>query len=86
MWLFVRRTVNHVALDTSPSPTLSDIVCEFKSLASRLCKEKYGVERMFQRSYYGHIIRDNDDYRKHKNYILDDPRKRLLEEELSKDE
>lgn len=41
---------------------------------------------MFQRSYFDHVIRDCEDYRKHQNYISDNPRKRLLEEDLSEDE
>ena len=34
----------------SPSPTLDDVICAFKSLTSRSCKQKYGIEKMFQRS------------------------------------
>lgn len=70
----------------SPSPTLNDVICAFKSITSKMCKEKCGVEKMFQRSYFDHIIRDADDCRKHKNYISDNPRKRLLEEDNSEDE
>ncbi|MBQ2733486.1 MAG: hypothetical protein IJF74_04940 [Clostridia bacterium] len=70
----------------SPSPTLNDVICTFKSLTAKQCKAVCGVEKIFQRSYFDHIIRDNDDYRKHRNYIVDNPRKRLLEEKLSKDE
>ena len=31
----------------SPSPTLDDVVCAFKSLTSRSCKQKYGIEKCF---------------------------------------
>ena len=31
----------------SPSPTLDDILCAFKSLTSRNCKQKYGIEKCF---------------------------------------
>ena len=37
----------------SPSPTLDDVLCAFKSLTSRSCKQKYGMEKMFQRSSAG---------------------------------
>ena len=57
----------------SPSPTLSDIICSFKSLTARACKQKYGVERMFQRSYAEHIIRDYKDYETRKAYIQQNP-------------
>ena len=39
----------------SPSPTLDEVICAFKSLTSRSCKQKLGVERIFQRSYADHI-------------------------------
>ena len=57
----------------SPSPTLSEVICSFKSLTARTCKEKYGVERMFQRSYAEHIIRDYKDYETRKAYIQQNP-------------
>ena len=31
----------------SPSPTLDDVVCAFKSLTSRSCKQKFGIEKCF---------------------------------------
>ena len=53
----------------SPSPTVSDIVCTFKSLTSCKCRRKYGIQRMFQRSFYDHIIRNAEDYINIRNYI-----------------
>ena len=57
----------------SPSPTLNDVICSFKSLTARACKQKYGVEKMFQRSYAEHIIRDYIDYETRKEYIQKNP-------------
>ena len=57
----------------SPSPTLNDVICAFKSLASRACKQSCGVEKMFQRSYSEHIIRDGNDYEKRRKYIYENP-------------
>ena len=57
----------------SPSPTLNDIICSFKSLTARACKQKYGVEKLFQRSYAEHIIRDYKDYETRKAYIQQNP-------------
>ena len=53
----------------SPSPTISDIICTFKSLTSRLCKVRYGSETIFQRSFHDHIIRNQDDYDYIWNYM-----------------
>ena len=47
----------------SPSPTLDDVICAFKSLISRDCKRKYGIEKIFQRSSADHIIRKPADFR-----------------------
>ena len=57
----------------SPSPTLDDVVCAFKSLTSRSCNQKYGIEKMFQRSYAEHIIRDREDLETRRKYIYENP-------------
>ena len=57
----------------SPSPTLNDVICAFKSLTSRICKKQYGIEKMFQRSFSEHIVRDQDDYVRRKNYMHKNP-------------
>ena len=57
----------------SPSPTLSDVICTFKSLTSRICKQQFGIEKIFQRSFSEHIIRDKNDYANHIKYIYENP-------------
>ena len=57
----------------SPSPTLDDVVCAFKSLTSRICKQRYGIEKIFQRSSAEHIIRNKEDYETRRNYIHENP-------------
>ncbi|MBQ4353476.1 MAG: hypothetical protein IJC71_01140 [Clostridia bacterium] len=57
----------------SPSPTLDDVICVFKSLTSRICKQQYGIEKMFQRSSAEHIIRSREDYETHRKYIDQNP-------------
>lgn len=57
----------------SPSPTLDDVICAFKSLTSRICKQQYGIEKMFQRSSAEHIIRNREDYETRKKYIYENP-------------
>ena len=59
----------------SPSPTLDDVICAFKSLTSRSCKQKYGIEKMFQRSSAEHIVRDRDDYETRRKYIYENPKR-----------
>lgn len=59
----------------SPSPTVSDIVCTFKSLTTRQCKTISPIEKLFQRSYYDHIIRDEQDYLIRWQYIDNNPAK-----------
>ena len=62
-----------IAGGASPSPTLDDVICAFKSLTSRICKQQYGIEGMFQRSYAEHIIRDREDYITRRKYIFENP-------------
>ena len=40
-----------------------------------MCKKEYGIEKVFQRSFYDHVIRDRDDYEKHARYIYENPMK-----------
>jgi len=54
----------------SPRPTISDVICTFKSITTIKCrkaglKDKY----LFQRSFHDHIIRGERDYRKIWEYI-----------------
>ncbi len=53
----------------SPCPTISDIICSFKSLTTRMCKEKGLKEVLFQSSFHDHIIRGEKDYQKIWEYI-----------------
>ena len=57
----------------SPSPTLNDVICAFKSLTSRICKQRYGIEKMFQRSFAEHIVRDRKDYETRRKYLYENP-------------
>ena len=58
----------------SPRPTLSDIICTYKSLTTRICKKAgYNGERLFQRSYFDHVIRNRQDYEEIWKYIESNP-------------
>ena len=54
----------------SPRPTISDIICTFKSLTTINCRKK-GLtdEHLFQSSFHDHIIRSEKDYKKIWEYI-----------------
>ena len=65
--------LHKIAGGASPSPTLDDVICAFKSLTSRICKQQYGIEKIFQRSSAEHIIRNREDYETKRNYIYTNP-------------
>ena len=54
----------------SPCPTISDVMCSFKSITTRMCK-KEGLNKphLFQSSFHVHIIRGKNDYKKIWEYI-----------------
>ena len=54
----------------SPCPTISDVVCAFKSLTTRMCKNNGFVGKtLFQASFHDHIIRGEHDYQHIWEYI-----------------
>ncbi len=65
----------------SPSPTVSEVIGAYKSLTTRACKQYSPVEKLFQRSFYDHIIRDEADYRVRWQYIDENPA-RWVEDEF----
>ena len=69
----------------SPSPTLNDIICAYKSLMARACKQLCGVEKIFQRSYFEHIIHDKEDYKLKRNYIYENPMRRFYSTTANKE-
>ncbi len=59
--------------ETYKPPTLSDVVCSFKSMTSYLCKKSGLTEKFFQTSFHDHIIRGEKDYEKIWAYIDSNP-------------
>ena len=59
----------------SPRPTLAGIIAAFKSLSTRRWNGAAGCagERLWQQSYYEHIIRDENDFLRHWTYIDQNP-------------
>ena len=57
------------AAGASPRPTIIDVVCTFKSLTTRRC----GIGKLFQTSFYDHVIRNQADYDEVCRYIENNP-------------
>ena len=59
----------------SPRPTLTDVVCAYKSLTTKECKKAYPIEKVFQTSFYEHVIRGQKDYGEIAEYICNNPKR-----------
>ena len=60
----------------SPCPTMTDVICAFKSITTRMCKRKgFKEKHLFQSSFHDHIIRGEKDYQKTWEYIDTNPLK-----------
>ena len=57
------------AAGASPRSTITDIVCAYKSLTTRACKKVQPIEKLFQTSFYEHVIRGREDYDDIAEYI-----------------
>ena len=57
----------------SPRPTIMDIICAYKSMVTRECKTVGFSGKMFQTSFYEHIIRGKEDYNEIAKYIYENP-------------
>ena len=65
--------INNKTAGASPCPTLSDIVCAFKSFTTRKCRLIDSKLKVWQTSFHDHIIRNENDYLKIWNYIETNP-------------
>ena len=63
--IFINNTAG-----ASPCPTISDIICSFKSLTTRICnKLDNKQQKIFQTSFHDYIIRSEKDFQKIWEYI-----------------
>ena len=62
------------AAGASPRPTIPDIICTYKSLTVRACKQAHPIDRLFQTSFYEHVIRGQEDYDEIAQYIANNPK------------
>jgi len=58
----------------SQRPTIMDIVCAYKSLTTRQCKKVQPIDKLFQSSFYEHVIRGHEDYFEIAEYIMNNPK------------
>ena len=63
------------AAGASPRPTITDVVCAYKSLTTRMCKKVQHIEKLFQTSFYEHVIRGREDYDEIAEYIANNPKR-----------
>ena len=62
------------AAGASPRPTIMDIVSAYKSLTARECKKLQPIDKLFQTSFYEHVIRGREDYIEIAEYITNNPK------------
>ncbi len=63
------------AAGASPCPTLSDVICTFKSIVTRQYHKINPNQKIWQTSFHDHIIRGEKDYLEIWNYIDVNPQK-----------
>lgn len=56
-----------------PRPSLTDILCSYKSLTTAECKKNGFDGKLFQTSFHEHIIRDRKDHEEIVTYICENP-------------
>lgn len=72
---FIIALSSEKSAGASPRPTLSDIVCSYKSLVTRICNrhENISGRKIFQTSFYEEIIRNEAHYLEVWQYIDSNP-------------
>lgn len=69
----------------SPRPTIPDMVCAYKSLTTRECKKVRPIDKLFQTSFYEHVIRGREDYDEIAEYIVNNPKQWELDKLYSEE-
>ncbi len=71
MIVFIKTSAEARGTSGAPSPT-NKTLPQVVSALKRLCNKEIG-ENIFQRSYYDHVIRDEEDYQTRVAYIYENP-------------
>ena len=61
------------AAGASPRPTVEDIMCAYKSLTTRACKKISRIDKVFQVSFFEHVVRNQQDFDEISRYIANNP-------------
>ena len=78
--------LNNEAAGASPRPTIMDIICAYKSLTTRACKKNGFTDKLFQTSFFEHIIRGRADYNEIIKYIYENPTRWFYDELYAKEQ
>ena len=73
------------AAGASSRPTITDIICAYKSLTTRECKKTHPIDKLFQTSFYEHVIRGREDYNEIAEYIVNNPKQWELDKLYSEE-
>ncbi len=73
--LIIIQWVSGKRAEQSPAPTLSDIICTFKSITTRKANDytRTPGQKLWQRSFHDRIIRDEHEYQMIWQYIDANP-------------
>lgn len=70
----------NIDMDTNTNATIGDIICAFKSISTNRYINGVNMgliprfnKRLWQRNYYEHIIRNENEYKRIAQYIYDNP-------------
>ena len=77
-YVIMPNHIHFIILVSNRGLHLSNIICAFKSLISRECNNIFGISPLFQRSYYDHVIRNQQDYNEVWEYIENNPTKWVI--------
>ena len=80
--LFLMEHNRDARAEQSPAPTLGDMICTLKSITTKRANlmEKTPGRKLWQRSYYDHVIRNEADYLRIWQYIDTNPAKWVEDE------
>lgn len=56
-------------------PSLITVIGSFKSITAKKCRQYLKEKKLFQTSFYEHVIRDRDEYADVEKYIVENPLK-----------
>lgn len=68
----------------NPSPTLGNVIGWYKYQVTKQANTQLNnlSGKLFQRSYYDHVIRNQQDYNEAWNYIENNPRKWVIQKHM----